>query len=51
MEEVRKYMLLVQICVRVMMFNATFSNISTISWLSILLVEETGESGENHRLL
>jgi hypothetical protein len=28
---------------------ATFNNISVISWLSVLLVEETGESGENHR--
>jgi hypothetical protein len=32
-----------------MVFNATFSNISVISWLSILLVEETGAPGENHR--
>jgi len=30
-------------------FNATFSNISVISWWSVLLVEETGETGENHR--
>ena len=30
-------------------FNATFNNISVISWLSALLVEETGVSGENHR--
>jgi hypothetical protein len=28
--------------VRVMMFNATFNNISVISWRSVLLVEETG---------
>jgi len=28
------------------MFNATFNNISVISWRSVLLVEETGE---NHR--
>jgi len=27
----------------VMVFNATFNNISTISWMSVLLVEETGE--------
>ena len=27
-----------------MVFNATFNNISVISWLSVLLVEETGES-------
>ena len=33
----------------VMIFNATFSNISAILWLSVLLVEETGISGENHR--
>ena len=29
-----------------MVFNATFNNISVISWRSVLLVEETGE---NHR--
>jgi len=32
-----------------MVFNATFNNISAISWLSVLLVEETGVTGENHR--
>jgi hypothetical protein len=32
-----------------MVFNATFNNISVISWLSVLMVEETGVSGENHR--
>ena len=31
------------------MFNATFNNISALSWRSVLLVEETGVSGENHR--
>ena len=30
-------------------FNATFNNISDISWLSVLFVEETGGHGENHR--
>ena len=35
--------------VRVMMFNATFNNISAISWWSVLLREETGVPGENHR--
>jgi hypothetical protein len=30
-------------------FNATFNNISVISWWSGLLVEETGVPGENHR--
>ena len=29
-----------------MMFNATFNNISAISWRSVLLVEETGVLGE-----
>jgi hypothetical protein len=35
--------------VRAMVFNTTFNNISVISWQSVLLVEETGEPGENHR--
>ena len=35
--------------VRVMVFNATCNNISFISWRSVLLVDETGVSGENHR--
>ena len=34
---------------RVMVFNATFNTISVISWRSVLLVEETGVRGENHR--
>jgi hypothetical protein len=33
----------------VMMFNATFDNISVISWQSVLLMKETGVPGENHR--
>ena len=32
-----------------MVFNATFNNISIVSWRSVLLVEETGVPGENHR--
>jgi hypothetical protein len=32
-----------------MVFNATFKNISVISWRSVLLVEETEGPGENHR--
>jgi hypothetical protein len=32
-----------------MVLNATFNNISAISWWSVLLVEETGGPGENHR--
>jgi hypothetical protein len=30
-------------------FNATFNNISVISWWSTLLVEETGVTRENYR--
>jgi hypothetical protein len=37
--------------VRVMVFNATFNNISDISWRSVLLVEETRVPGENYRLV
>jgi hypothetical protein len=32
-----------------LMINTTFNNISAISWRSVLLVEETGVPGENHR--
>jgi len=32
-----------------MVIHATFKNISVISWLSVLLVEETGVPRENHR--
>ena len=32
-----------------MVFNATFSNLSVMSWRSVLWVEETGVPGENHR--
>jgi ABC-type sulfate transport system permease subunit len=35
--------------VRVMVLNAIFNNIPVISWQSVLLVEETGVHGENHR--
>jgi hypothetical protein len=33
--------------VRVMVFNATFNNISVISWRAVLLLEETRLSGEH----
>jgi hypothetical protein len=33
----------------VMVFKATFNNISCISWRSVLLAEETGVPRENHR--
>jgi hypothetical protein len=32
-----------------MVFNAIFNNNSAISWQWVLLVEEIGVSGENHR--
>ena len=31
-----------------MWFNATFSNISALSWRPVLVVEEAGVPGENH---
>jgi len=34
--------------VRVIFFNIAFNNISAISWGSVLLVEETGVTDENH---
>ena len=34
---------------RLMVLNATLNNISAISWRSVLLLGETGGSGENHR--
>jgi len=33
--------------VRIVVFNTTFNNISAISWLSVLFLEETGGPGEN----
>ena len=35
--------------VRVLVFNATFNNISAILWQSVLLVGETGVPEENHQ--
>ena len=32
-----------------MEFKADFNNISVISWRSVLLLDETGVTGENHR--
>jgi hypothetical protein len=34
--------------VRVMVFNATFNNISGLLWRSVLLLEEAGVPRENH---
>jgi hypothetical protein len=44
-----KGILIVFLRVRVMLFNATFNNISVILCWSVLLVEETEGPGENHR--
>ena len=41
--------LILQNLLFLMVFNVTFNNISAISWRSVLLVEETGGPGENHR--
>jgi hypothetical protein len=43
------YLLKVCLFVCLMVFNTTFSNISVISWRSVLLVEETGGPGDYHR--
>jgi hypothetical protein len=40
--------LILGVRVRDLVFNATFNNISVISWWSVLLVEETRVPGENH---
>jgi len=38
-----------RVSIRVMVFNATFNNISVILWQSVLLVEEAEELRENHQ--
>jgi len=43
--------MLICLFVCLMVLNATFNNISVITWRSGLLVEETGVSGENHPML
>ena len=35
--------------VALMVLNASFNNISVISWRSVVLVEETGEPAENRQ--
>jgi len=32
-----------------MVFNASLNNISAISWRAVLLVDDIGVPGENHR--
>ena len=39
---------IIRVRVRIMVFNATFNNISVLSWRSVSLVEETGGPGENY---
>jgi len=41
--------LIVGLRVMDMLLNATFNTVSVTSWRSVLLVEETGVSGENHQ--
>ena len=43
----RKNLTVYMIQVWLIVFNATFTNISVILWRSVLLVEETGVPGEN----
>ena len=42
------YIPLIGLWVRIMVFNATFNNISATQWQSVFLVEQTRVSGENH---
>ena len=35
--------------IRFIVFNATFSRISAISWRPVLVVKEAGVPGENHQ--
>jgi hypothetical protein len=44
-----EYLTIIQLSIRVMVFNATFNNISVIVWQSVLWMEETGVHGEHHR--
>jgi hypothetical protein len=45
---IRTYLYIV-LFVCLMVLNATFTNISVISWWSVLLVDETEVAGEKHR--
>ena len=38
-----------EVRVRIMVFNATYNNISVVSWWSVLLIEETRVLEENHQ--
>jgi hypothetical protein len=43
------YVLSVSILFYFLVLNATFSNISAISWQPVLVVEEAREPGDNYR--
>ena len=45
----KKHLIIIWVRVWVMVFNATFNNILVISWLSVLLVEQTWVPRENHQ--
>jgi hypothetical protein len=43
-----RFIVLILLFVRLMVFNAIFNNISVISWQSVLLVKETGVTDKLH---
>jgi hypothetical protein len=43
-------LLFIYLLIYLLCFNATFNNILAISWQPVLVVEEAGVPGENHRL-
>jgi hypothetical protein len=48
-KRIRMFWILFRFRYTVMVFNATFNNISVILWRSVLLVEETGVPLKNHQ--
>ena len=48
LKQYQKYIDLILIDL-ILVFNATFNSISAISWRPVLVVEEAGVPGENHR--
>jgi hypothetical protein len=47
--EMNDFKIFFHMVIGVIVFNITFNNISVISWLSVLLVEEIEVPRENHR--
>jgi hypothetical protein len=43
------FKLMLGVRVRVMVLNITFNNMAVISWRLVILMEENGVSGKNHR--